>query len=286
MSLGDLKNIPKKLYLYWDGYNKLSFLQYLTVKSFTELNMDWEIIVYLPEVNHKAITWSSNEQKTPYCGEDYFDKLKELNIRIEKINFDNIGFRNDVPEVIKSDYLRYYLLATFGGCWVDFDVLFIRPFNDIKINNYEVYGNREEIDTVIIFSGDYFPIGFLMSSQNNPVFKNLINNCKAHLNLNDYQTIGCKLFKSLFGTPMGVHNKHKDSNILFLPISSYLPFEWNSLHEIFLTKNYNKINDNTFGIHWFNGSNVAKLYQNSLDQNKMNKNGSISLYVEKYLNYL
>lgn len=281
--MNNLKNIPKILYLYWDGFNKLSFLQYLTVKSFRDLNPDWEIVIYLPEKPHSIISWKTFEHKTPYSGKDYFSKLSECNVTIKKIDFETIGFRNDVSEVMKSDFLRYYLLGTHGGCWTDFDVLFIKSFNDINFDGSLIYGDKENIDTVIVYSGSYYPVGFLMSSKNNPIFLDLTNACKSHLDVNDYQSIGCKLVKNYIGSLESIHSRKPNNNLLILPLSSYLPYECSQIIYIFAHNAPEKILPNTFGIHWFGGSPISKVYQNSMEGNSYQKNCTIYKYLEKYI---
>lgn len=281
ITLNDL-NIPKKLYLYWGCNTNLSYLQFLTVKTFQSFNPEWEIIIYTPEIHYDTITWKSSEQKTQYTGKNYFDRLKECKIEFRKIDFEKIGFKNDIPEVIKSDYLRYYLLGNYGGCWVDFDVVFIKSFNEIEINNNLIMGDISNIDTVFVYN-DYYPVGFLMSGEKNPIYLNLAENCKKYINKNEYQSIGARMIKKMYNTPELIKKEYSNKNILILPLDSYLPYEWNELDQIFLKKNISKIKNNTFGIHWFNGCFEAKNFQNQLEEKKNNNLGSINIFIEKYL---
>lgn len=282
-SLDNLKNIPKILYLYWDGGNKLSFLQYLTVKTFRELNSDWEIIIYTPEVRFDSITWAQAEQKTPYDGRDYYDRLKEHNVTFKTIDFEKIGFKNEISEVIKSDYLRYYLLGNFGGCWADFDIVFIKSMKEIDISEYEIHGNYDDIDTILPFFDNHYPIGFLMSSKNNPIFLNILNNCMPNYDLNSYQSIGYVLIRKLYNDLQVMKNKHPEINILNIPGSSYLPYASSIMDAIFYRDLPDKVNNDTLGIHWFNGSPIAKNFQNQLDKDIHPKTGSLYKYIEKYL---
>jgi len=285
-------SIPKNLFVYWDG-SPMSYLQYLTLKSFQDLNPEWKIILFMPKIRYHKITWKSDEQKNRYQGTDYFYLIpKKLNIKIIKIDFEKIGFRNDIPEVIKSDFLRYYLLGNFGGLWVDMDVLFIKPLEEILNLNYNVLGQKENINTVLCYitcgllpyiSGIY-PIGFFMSSPNNPFFHNLANSCIKYLDLEKYQSIGCQMVKKLYPMPENIKQSYPHLNIKLFSETSYLPIFWQKeIDKIFYTNAPYKFKPETFGIHWFNGSDVAKNFISQMELGNTPQNGSIYKYLQKYL---
>src|SRR5690349_7515983 len=118
--------IPKIFNAYWDQ-SPLSYMNYLTVKSFSYYNPDWIIHIYVPTQKTEKITWITNEQKIKYTGVDYWSELtngKIKNLTIIPIDFESIGFYNHASEVIKSDYLRWHLLSTTGGLWSDLDILY------------------------------------------------------------------------------------------------------------------------------------------------------------------
>ena len=122
--------IPKTFYAYWDG-SPLSYLQYLTIVTFQEFNPDWYVVLYMPIKRFEAKTWESFENKTVYTGKDYLGDLLQLDIEIRKIDFETIGFKNEISEVIKSDYLRYWILGNYGGLWSDMDVIYIKPISKL-----------------------------------------------------------------------------------------------------------------------------------------------------------
>jgi len=288
--------IPHILYLYWDG-SPLSYLQYLTVVTFKKYNPDWKVQLYVPTVRFSAKTWSTGEQKTVYVGTDYLNLLYDLDIEIKYIDFESIGFRNDIPEVIKSDYLRYWLLGTYGGMWSDMDVIYLKPMKELlavaqsvplgeTLDNLIVKGDRANINTVICYNIDHYPIGLFMSSPNNPFFLNLMRNAISNLNLGAYQSIGCTLVKKLYDHPNDIKRAHSDLNILVMSGDIYLPFAWYEIGGIFATNHPEKIKPNTVGIHWFNGSSVSVEYENMLDRGAFPTTGSIYPYIKTYLNIL
>jgi dTDP-4-dehydrorhamnose reductase len=276
--------IPKIFYSYWDG-SPLSYLQYLTVVTFQEHNPDWKVIIYMPTNQYIYKTWSSSEQKTQYTGKNYLPELFKLNIEIKKVNFDTIGFKNNVSEVIKSDYLRYWILGNYGGLWSDMDVIYIKPIDTIYNSNYTIYGDNN-INTVVCYFKEHYPIGFLMSSPNNPYYLNLMENASKYLNIKEYQSIGCHLLKKLFNTPSDIKITYPELNILVAPETCYLPYAWDKINDIFVINLPDKITNDTIGIHWFNGSNISVKYENMIDNKTFPRTGSIYKYVQKYLDKL
>ena len=282
-----MNNIPKIFFSYWDG-NIMSYLQYLTVKSFQDLNPDWKIIIYMPEKKYDHITWNGNEQKLPYQGDDYLDKLYQLDIEIIKIDFEDISFFNDVSEVHKSDYLRYYMLDKHGGMWSDMDIIFTQPIEKIMNPNLQCFGDRNKVDTIIAYINSsgflHYPIGILISCKNNSFYKNLAQQSKNFFNKNYYQCIGVAMINYLYSSPSTIKKKHPELNILILDNKSYLPYNWNQINDIFIVNKPQNMRPYTVGIHWFNGSNESKKYQMLINNNQLPKTGSIYPYLEKYLN--
>lgn len=273
-----MNNIPKIFYAYWDG-NKLSYLQYLTIVSFMRFNPDWKIKIYMPIKRYEFNSWVTHENKDKYNGKDYLNELYKLNIEIIKIDFVNIGFRNDVSEVIKSDYIRYYLLGNFGGLWSDMDILYIKPFNEIIIDN--VYGDKNNIDTGVCYHG-HASIGLLFSSANNAFYLDLVNKCISNYDPTNYQTFGQVLLQKLYKNVNDIKTKFPKLNIININESTYLPIKWNEIDNIFYNSRDDKINNYTIGIHWFNGSPISKKFQNDFDLKISPINGTIYKYITEY----
>ena len=280
--------IPKVFYAYWDG-SPLSYLQYLTVVTFKEYNPSWKIVLYMPLKRFTEKTWNTDEQKTSYTGTDYLPKLLEYVDSVRKIDFEKIGFKNEIPEVIKSDYLRYWLLSNYGGLWSDMDVIYLNSIEKMYDIQLTIYGDINKIDTVICYNPelypkyDHYPIGFLLSSQNNPYYTEICHNAYKNLDISKYQSIGCELFKKLYRTPDLIPTKYPNLNILVINKYVYLPYGHKEIHNIFVNNVPENIKPYTVGIHWFNGSNVAVGFEHLLDQNKLPVTGSIYPYIKKYI---
>lgn len=282
-----MNNIPKILHLYWGKNNPLTFLQYLTVVSFREHHPNWVIKVYYPINTCDNISWNTFEQKTKIISKDYFNELDKHNVEKIKINFENIGFKNNYPEVIKSDYFRYYILYKEGGIWSDFDILYTTSIENIDYSNFINYGQHDNINFYINYSKyscntSHYSIGFIASTPGNKIIETIINNCKKYVDNNNYQAIGNKYLKKILGTPEQIYNNFNIS-ILVLPKSFYLPICYTQINNIFYNKS--SLPSNCIGIHWFNGHPTARDFQNKLEKNINSKAGTLWVYIEKYLKY-
>lgn len=289
-------SFPKLLHLYWDGSN-FSFLNLMTVLSFNKYHFGWKINIFCPLIKNENISWVTNEQKTKYNGKNYFDELKEIkNVNIHYIDTNLFNFKyKEASEVIKSDYFRLYILNKFGGVWSDFDIIYT--------NSIEKYCKNREINKdkkVVIFKyittkEEVFPVGFFISHKNNNIFKPILDNIEIFYNKNYYQCLGCFLFYNIFKNSKK-NPKMKDillkMNLKELYIDNadcYLKIKWNELEKLYVEKNNIEFfteNNKIIGIHWFNGSDIAKNYCNNLDMNKLKRtqpNCLIDKFVKEYI---
>lgn len=265
------KNIPEKLWLYWDG-SPMSYLQFMTVKSFQHFHPEWTITLCMPKYRTLTKSWLTFEQKKEYTGKNYLPELLDSGIEKRIIEMESLGFFDEESEVYKSDFIRYYLLGHYGGVWSDFDTLYINSISHLNsFSGFTIIGDQDEINTVIvpIMNGSnlhYYTIGFMMSAPNNSFFKDLAHVCKDFADKSKYQSIGNQMIKKLFPTIDDIKLKYSDYIHLFIPPHEvYLPFEYNQLELLFNSNHQEGIKDYTFGIHWFNGSDMAKEFQNSYD---------------------
>lgn len=284
--------IPRVLHIYWDGA-PMSFLQYLTVKSFMVHNPGWCVKLYMPAIRYANHTWESFEQKDPYTGKDYLDWIFDLEIEISAVDFDDWGFSNNIPEVVKSDFLRYKILGEEGGYWCDFDVLFFRSMESMysALDSSYVEGDSQHVDTILCpvikeSRLQYYTIGFLASSPENPFFRDLANACSQHLDVKKYQSIGVNMIKELFPDTSDIITKyHGAINLAVLPHQVYLPLEYTQTDIIFEDGSDYEFPNYTIGVHWFNGHPNAKRFQNKLGDpaRSIPSSGAIYRLLQPYL---
>lgn len=293
------KKIPKKIHFYWNG-NQFTILHLLTLKSFILFNPDWKIYVYSPLNSSEYVApWQTSEQKYVYTGKSYLDEIKSLNIERVAIDFEKIGFTNDANDVFKSDYLRWYLLYTYGGCWADFDILFLNKFSMDIFKTGIKNCNLNDIETGIYFFDGVFPIGLLFASENNSFFKICYENSLKYFDKGGYQSMGATMWFHLFRVAENVLKNY--NNICILNKNTVYPYRWNEINAFFeetdeksAIASYDKIiNGNVFGIHWYNGAASGKQFcSNEININSNSVVCKLLLRMEnlkwrnKYLDFL
>ena len=121
------------------------------------------------------------------------------------------------------------------------------------------------------------PVAFFVSHKNNSILNTILKYIEIFYDKKEYQCLGCKMFNTIFANRE--RRKHpilkkiimelKLSELAILHANCYLKIKWNELDILFskeeeLTETYEN-NSNIFGIHWFNGADRAKEYQNNLN---------------------
>ena len=286
MSEWKYSKIPKVAFTYWSG--RMSYLHYCTLKSFRELNPDWKIILYCPTCDYKGNnTWSSWEHTVKYIKKDYTEDALKLNIYIIKIDLVDIGFRNDVPEVFKSNYVNYYILSKNGGVWFDMDVLFIKPMNELNLEGNIINGNSDNIEVAISYTVEgyfgYFSTGLLMSAPESKFFKLLFDELLKNFNPEVYQSATNNLYPRLFGDLNGIAKKFPDLHFANLSMDIIYPYKWHEMHILFEQNDIRNITDKTIGIHWYNGHPTTETFLNS---ENYDAELTINTIIKKYLNYV
>ena len=251
-----LSAIPKILHCYWGG-RKLSYLRYLTLASFKQLNPDWQIILYKPLIPELTYHWKSGEQNYTDNFVDCWRRVEKLGITIKEIDFSKIGFINNASEVHKSDYLRWKLLYEVGGLWSDMDILFIKPMDSLVFNKLE----NKEVNAVYCNNPNYgHSIGFLMGSKGSEYFKTIHYASLKEYKKEGYQCMGSILCTKLFPT---VDSTYKIGIIPYnLPMDIVYAHDATCVKELFDNKLKIRITSNTIGIHWYGGHELSGKYLN------------------------
>lgn len=277
----NLEKIPKIIHFYW-GNEKLSYLRYLSVFSFKKYNPEWTIKIHYPEIlGSLKPSWNTGEQANINITENYYEKLKELDVIFVGHNFDKYGFRNSHHEVHKSDFIRWILLEKEGGVWSDFDILYTNPIDTIRENVPE----NKYIDTCLCpYSWGGHAIGFLMSSSNNIFFKSVHNIAASHFNSWEYQGIGCAIFNNNFKTTNIIKEKLPTCNPIFLNEICVYDIGCDSITKFFLENVPCPINDGIIGFHWYAGHPLAQQYDTIITKdNYKTLNNTISNIIQKII---
>ena len=235
--------IPKQIFFFWDN-EKMSWMRYMTLKSFRTVNPDWKIILFWTnsQINEKKWKDSSKQDFFDYYGEDCAEGIKELNIDMRYVNFSEI-FKNKIFEnmsaVQKSDFFRWYMLYTEGGFYSDMDIIYFRPLDDLYNNSIS-----NGYDTVICETS-HLSIGFLASAKNNDYYKDIFLNCFKNYDPSKYESAGILCIYNLLNSHSETFElakkKYENLKIYNLPFNIVYPLHYSKIAYAFSTDI--KIND-------------------------------------------
>lgn len=242
--------IPKILHLYWGADKPLSYLRWLTVSSFAELNPSWEVMVWHPRSKGDRPKWDTKEHTHfKWQGEDWFQKLPSAgpNVSINEAPIDDYP---SMTEVHRSDLLRWQLMATIGGFWSDFDILYFRPMEaanlDYSASCLLSWGEIPELKK-------WQAIGFLAGAPKNPLFTAMVERgldiAKNEASM-AYQQLGSDLLNHFCPAGTRTFKRSRIGQIKqavvypFHSVVSEMPGIWDNWKLL-------DIQPCTIGIHWF-----------------------------------
>lgn len=223
------------LYLYWGG-RPLSWLRYLTVKSFRLHNPKWNVKVYYPVKPTVGNKWHTSEQTVAYEGKDWFP---ELDAELIPFDMGTLGVSNDIPEVHKSDLFRLWVIHEHGGLYSDFDILYTKPFPEFK-------------GTLYCWHPDgHYSVGLIGGNKGSKVYKKLLE-ASRDTDASKYQSYGSTLWGKVLNNPKGWN----------IPKSLVYSYGWQDVEKLFTESA--ELPDDAIGIHWYGGSEVAGKWENEL----------------------
>lgn len=257
-------SIPKLVFTFWEG-KQFTYMHYLTALTFRKYNPELKFIVYISSnENSKLITWNSHEHRQTYTNLIDINKLYEIdNIEIVYIDVNKeINYNGYLSAVWKSDIIRILKLYEHGGIYIDFDILFIKKIPDylFDINQEMAFNTYEGV----------INNAFIVSKKKSNICKYILNNIYVKLyNINnEYQQFGPSLITSL------IKNTVHENKIYYIPNEETCPYIWNQMNVLFKTNN-DLTTNNTFCIHWYNGSPESREYCNNFNINKIDKSKNV-----------
>jgi hypothetical protein len=240
-----LLSIPKICHIYWGG-GPLLYLRYLTVKTFMKFNPDWQVILWYPMYSFTGKSWGIEHNYLPLntklC-KDYLPELMESSVTKMPVDFKELGFRDNTPEVHKADYMRIYTLFLYGGIWTDLDILFFKPLTELKVNIPE---NKDKATYVCISPSYGHSTGFNMALEDSRFFGELKDRLNKNYDPNVYQCWGPNLFNDY------------SRDIKKIPEAVEIGMEAVYAHDCFSVLELQKkvtprFSDNSIGCHWYAG---------------------------------
>jgi len=232
-------NVPKILHIYWGG-GTLPYMRYLTVKTFIDLNPDWDVYLWTPMVESNNVSWCSGENSYKVVCRDYMPYLLKLPVIHTVIDFSEYGFTRNSAEVHKADYMRITLLNHYGGLWSDMDIIYFKPMNELYVNKPQ-YEDKEAFGCIAHYGHS---TGFVMAQPDSRMFKTLANRIPECFSPGSYQCLGPDLFNKYFRNkiPGGVN------------LSVDVVYAHDALNQGDLIKlKKGRFTEKSIGCHWYGG---------------------------------
>jgi len=237
-------------------------------------NPTWEMNLYMSQCPIKDKPWLSyNYQDFFYFnGIDYMPEIQKLDINIlswdlsdnELVKLDN---NPPLSASHKSNYFKWYKLATDGGIYSDLDILYFKPIDKF----YDTI-NNDGYDTAI-GQLNYLSIGFLASAGNNDFYKDIFLNTFNSFNQGDYQSAGVMNIYNLYvDCPYdNVFNvaqaKYPHLKFYNIPMDLVYPFDSTRIDEAFNSDmKITDLPDISIGYHWYAGSLTAQDFNNLINE--------------------
>jgi hypothetical protein len=186
-----------------------------------------------------------------------------------------LGISDDLAEVHKSDFLRWHLLSTLGGVWIDMDILFFKPMTDLYFN----FKGNENIETVFC-SGHYgHSVGFLMGSANNSYYDKLWQESHLRFKKETYQSVGVTLCNTLFPNPV----YYSIPNSVNMSMDVVYAYDANHVKELYLNTMYvERIVDKSIGIHWYGAHQASGKFLNETNGGLVKSNCLLGKYIQEF----
>lgn len=239
--------VPKVCHTYWGG-GKLTYIRYLTLKTFMNLNPDWQIVLWYPVIPFKGKSWGiqkgHKELDQDLC-KDYLPELMSLPITKVPVDFKALRFKHISAEVHKADYIRINALYLYGGLWTDMDILYFKPITEMVCNTPE---NRNK--EVFVCIGDYgHSTGFNLATEKSHFFEVLVNNLNKTFRQREYQCWGPDIFNKYFKKLQIIPNAvNLDMDIVYT-------YDCHHVSEL-LKSGKSKFNGKSIGCHWYAGNSI------------------------------
>ena len=256
--------IPKRAIFFW-GNDKMSWLRYMTLYTFCKWNPNWKIQLYTREQNKTEKYWDTPEQQDFFCytGSNYFERLQDLNIEVISWKLDH-KLNDEMGPSHVSNLFKWQQLAEEGGVYLDMDILFVKSIEDW-------YTKVEESDAILCYAPErYFSIGLLGSSGDNAFYRLVFDECIKTFFGGVYQSMGVMVLYQMFGPMRQLDHwgrlQNSFSELVFQNFSMEYVYPWmcTQMQEVFGVRHV-ELPVNTFGIHWYAGTEIAQRYNVLMD---------------------
>jgi hypothetical protein len=244
----------------------------MTLYSFRRMNPDWEMVLCLSELDE---SWNLSEAQDflNYEGPDYFNKIQDLNIIVEPVQFPE-DFKNKfkkISPIHESDLYRYYKLYNDGGFYSDMDVLYFRSMDNIYD---EIISGR--YNTIVYQCPAYVAIGFLGAAKGNSFYKDLMLSSVNTVDSTRYQLYGVELIYDFFSIINGnnmlignrIETKYEELKVYSIPKFLVYQYDWIAVQHTYANPiGIDFFDPKSIGYHWYGGNPTSQKFNNLLNEN-------------------
>ena len=304
--------MEKKIHFYW-GNSNMSWLRYMTIESFVKHNPDWRVVLTLDKSTTSKNKWSDENKQDffNYEGEDYTSSIDSLGVEIRTWEPELVPAANrtevlengsfftnvpgdmdlDVPRVPelstpshRSNFFKWYTLATEGGVYSDMDIIFTAPIGD----NWACIDSH---DATLCWDDGYYLIGFMASQGDSELFSKIYKSAHIIFDEKKYQSVGqAALLYSIANNP-NIEYTYSDilqyfngaeTVFLFDPNLVY-PVRYGEIARIFPGSDDEcSIPASSIGVHWFGGCAPGQVFNNQVSrENFLDKPCALSSALKK-----
>jgi mannosyltransferase OCH1-like enzyme len=231
--------IPKTFHLIWSG-GPISFLRYTTFATLRHHHPTWQIKLHL--FNKFGIAdWDHENISQDFAKAGIRDYLPNIRKLVNEVCPCNLY--QDMAPTYQTDFLRWDILDTQGGFYLDTDQVILKPFDDL-CNNRFVYSDYE----------DYTPTGVLGAEPRLPLSNLVRYSVAATYQISDYCSTGphmllniTKKYPELF-VESGILNTGR----LFYPVYPWEEAFKGIYDGSFVTP------ASSYALHWFGAHNLSQ----------------------------
>lgn len=240
------------VFTFWSG-SQLSLLNAISIFSFVALHKDITLIIYTTDKQIDLnIKWGTGEHSVDISSHYSLDILSQIpNIKIVEIDSSLDRYRRLKSSVHFADFIRIEKLYEYGGAWIDADIIFLKPINELVRN----CGSQ----LAVIEYSNVITTGFIFSKSSGGKMNLLMAEAERIINedsfSNSYQSLGPNLWTEIF-----LKNREVFKGSNFLPIKSFYPYSYKSLNRFYYLPDNDVIDEKVYGVHWYNGNFSSKYF--------------------------
>jgi hypothetical protein len=281
------QTIPRRMSFFWVG--RMSWLRWLSLKTFIKYNPGWEVRLYSSELPVLPKHWKMDtDDDHLYYGEDYRDRLPLA------VNQCSYTPPRAMSAAQSCDWFQWHLLAVEGGFFADMDIVWRRGLD-------AVWNETKEADAVFCLESGVMAVGLVGSKPGCKLFQDMAISMVDEQN-RDYQHYGTNWVYRFSGVKLPVNPAEKPGELALqhlrkhyskdgrgaeltiadVPDYTVYPFDWNQVDTIWKEKR--EIDNRSVGLHWFGGNKLSRYWNQLLtEEDWQNHNNTMTSYLAKVL---